>query len=605
MKRTMKKYLSLILAVLMLLTSAGITAFAQDGATCAQHKPADPSNSDYYRVVNPDCENGGYTEYLCMLCGAVISEGNYSVALGHDWGEEAYEYDEENDCYYKYKPCIREFVVEGQADTEKCDAVSYELDEEGNNVVYYSYKFVNDKVAAAYDPDIKYTNLAIAYVDEPIVLQEGFIKAGEKAVYEKTNKPFRAKDKNFGAYDYIGWSATPDDTKPRDLTVNANNAVFYPVFEGDATVDYNVTFYGVDDVQLTRPQLVVHGKSATYKINGVGPDSYPDPVKEEDIVNTYEFAGRVIRGDESDPIATTEIENTPIYDTVLFLPEFNAVKKDYTLKLYEETFVNGKAKHNLYTYNGNKAVFEGVKLETNLLDKDAPEGISLINDSSVITRKSDKTYFYTWNGEWRVLREDGSYGSKVKLNNFKVNAYDIIETKDEAGNVIERTIQLVPVFEKNLIRYAVDIEMAVPYGEDNSYYRGEAEVQVIANDGQLEAIGKTDANGVFRCYLNYKVPYTINVVSYDHKYLGSQMIFDLVKAETGGTEAEAKLNYQRVSMDLNPEYETHCRCIHHNSLLQPIIVRIFNILYTFFNHKYVCCYDMYSTIGPLLDYTPD
>ena len=56
-------------------------------------------------------------------------------------------------------------------------------------------------------------------------------------------------------------------------------------------------------------------------------------------------------------------------------------------------------------------------------------------------------------------------------------------------------------------------------------------------------------------------------------------------------------------MKLNPEYETHCSCIHHNALLQPIVVRLFNILYSFFNVKYVCCYDMYSTIGPLLDYT--
>lgn len=612
MKRTMKRHLSLILAVLMLLTSVGFSAVAQNGSTCTQHKPADPSNSDYYRVVNPDCENGGYTEYLCMLCGAVTSVGNYTAALGHDWGEEDYEYDEVNDCFYKYYPCTNEYVVKGQAEPRKCDAITYETDENGDKQVYYLACFVNNKVTKEFDSNYKYTNLAVSYKDE--YLQVSYVKKGEKAVYNGKD-PYRAKDKDFGMYDFIGWSTTPDAEATGELTVNANNTVFYPVFKGDVSIKHRVTFYGIDE-QLTYPQSVLHGKAATYKVNGIGPDYYPDPVKEADLVNTYEFAGWVISNDDSKVIKTQDIENTPIYDNVLFLPRFNATKKDYTLKLYQETFVDGKAKHNLYKYEGNEAVFEGIHLETNLLGEDAPEGIALINDPSVITRKSDKTYSYSWKkdrntgaGVWRVLKADGSYGSEVTLNNFKVNANDIIETKDDAGNVTERTIQLVPVFEKNLIRYTVDIEMAVPYGEDDSYYRGEAEVQVLYYDAdgrqQLAAVGKTNADGKFRCYLNYRVPFTINVVSYDHKYIGSQMIFDLVKAETGGTEAEAKLNYQRVSMDLNPEYETHCSCIHHVAFLQPIIVRIYNILYTFFNYKYVCCYDMYSTIGPLLDYMPD
>ena len=124
---------------------------------------------------------------------------------------------------------------------------------------------------------------------------------------------------------------------------------------------------------------------------------------------------------------------------------------------------------------------------------------------------------------------------------------------------------------------------------------------------QLVASGKTDANGKFRCRLNYQVPFTVTVATADGKYLGNAIISDLIKPlnDTGDENIEAEINKCRVDMQLKPEYETHCSCIHHNALLQPIFVRILNILYTFFNVKYVCCYDMASTIGPLLDYVDD
>ncbi len=596
----MKKHLSLILAVLMLLTSVGVNAFAAD----CQHQ-TDVNNPDYYNVVNATCTEQGYTEYLCVLCGEVVSKGAYIAPLDHSWGDYVYEYNEENDCYYKYQPCTREYVVKGQEDTVKCDARSYELDADGAKEIYYSVKFVNDWVTATYNPDVKYTDLAYTYKQEDLHTEKIYVKKGDEAVYDLKRKPSREKDTAFGRYNYAGWSTTPGDTEPMlHLIVEKNNTVFYPVFEG-AEVKYNVTYYGVNNEQLTVTQKVVHGGSLPYRVNGDG-DYYADPVKAADLVNTYEFEGWIVSGNKTEPVTTVEMDTYPIYDNIILQPSFKAEKIKYTIELYEETF-NGKgeAQYNLYEYNGKTAIFEGVTLESNLLDDSHPDEIGLINNKNFITRESDKTYFYTWKGTWQVLKADGSYGTKVNLNNFKgFSKNDIIVTEGSNGEEI-RTIRLVPVFERSLVRYAVDIKMEVPSSEDDSYYLGEAEVQVIANDGQVAAIGKTNADGMFRCYLNYNVPFTVNVLSYDNKYIGNQVIFDLQKAQTGGEEAEAKLNLHKVIMELNPEYETHCSCIHHNSLLQPIIVRIFNILYTFFNVKYVCCYDMYSTIGPLLEYVPD
>lgn len=585
MKRTMKKHLSLILAVLMLFTSVGFNVVA---ASDCKHQ-TDMNNPDYQKVTNPTCDKGGYTEYLCTMCGDVVSEGDYKQPLGHVYSEDKYEEDKENECFYKYQECTREFVVDGEKIT--CGSKSYETE---NNVktVYYLVTFVHDKVTAEYDSSIKYTSVTSTY-KAPVVLQESYVKKGDEAVYEG-NPIYTYKTKEYGAYQYIGWAtesltATADDNlglEDCDSLENIQaNTTFYPVFEG-LGAKYNVYFNDYTNTPLTKAQEVEHGKYATYRIGGIaGNDFYDDPTRPEDIVNTYEFAGWITAQDDRRVIPMEKIEQEPIYGTVTFYPSFTPVKKLYNVEFRD-------ADKNLIS------TFNGLTLESNLYN---------VNDIAKLTpaKESDNTYFYTWTGKWQVLREDGSLGSVVDLRYFEVISNDIIEAKDKNGTVLSRTIRLVPVFTQTLIRYAVDIEMGVPFGEDMDYYRGEAEVQVIANNGQLVAAGKTDANGKFRCYLNYQVPFTVNVASYEGKYLGTALITSLTKSPKGDEDEAANYNHILVSMEKNPEYETHCSCIHHNSLLQPIFVRILNLLYTFFNYKYVCCYDMYSTIGPLLDYTAD
>ena len=67
-------------------------------------------------------------------------------------------------------------------------------------------------------------------------------------------------------------------------------------------------------------------------------------------------------------------------------------------------------------------------------------------------------------------------------------------------------------------------------------------------------------------------------------------------------------NNENIIMDLSlnkeypEEHQSRCRCICHNSFFRGIWVRVLNIMYRLFKIEYVCCYDMYATIGDLLAY---
>ena len=609
MKRTIKKHLSFLLAVVMLMTSVMFSVGAVESA-CTSHSIA-PGNPAYYKVVNPTCEEEGYTIYYCTNpnCKAEVDRGNYVEALGHKYGSWKYKafYNEDGSeikGYYKYRKCIREYV--NGEDITKCGSTNYEI-ENGKRVVYYLVKFVNNKVTATYEKDVTYTDLAATFEEE--LVYETYVKSGATAAYGGTEL-IRDKTKAYGKYDHLGWTtksnleATVDNNLSYSDCVSLKNitanTTFYPVFRGDS-VAYSVIFYNFNE-QLTNAQLVGHGNFPKFS----RPDGklYEDPKKEADIVNYYDFNGWAPAMYETSGILTESIETTHIYGDVNFYATFKPVAKNYTVEFCD------------YNEGEPVAVFDGVNLGTNLLTQGAnSEAISnlVYAGSDMFKKPSDDIYYYTWTGEWQVLLGEGVYGSTVNLNRFEITEDDYTIAKDGEANTIllpgereepKKVIRLVPVFERRLVSYAVDIEMHIPSSEDSYYSLSNAEVYVVAANGQLVKSGTTDSNGRFRCYLNYQIPFTVTVATADGKYVGTKQIDTLLKDKTGNVDYEAsELNKCVVPMELNPEYETHCSCIHHNSLLQPIFVRILNILYSFFNVKYVCCYDMYSTIGPLLDYT--
>lgn len=627
MKRTMNKHLALLLAVLMLLTSMGINVIA---AGEHEHK-TNANNPEYYNVVNPTCTTQGYTEYLCVFCNEVVSTGEYTKALNHLLGEDRYEKVEGG--YNKYQKCTRQYTKNGVVVGE-CSFRSYEM-ENGEKTLYHKVTFINNKVTQEYDADITYTKVAKTFKDQE--LYTCYVKHGDEVSFEGKISPYREKTVHYGKFKCIGWStdSTLEATATKNLTLDDcadlstitaelkdADLVLYPVFEGIESV-YQVVFYNLES-NITWPQDVNHGSCPKYSDPyGV---LYPNPKKAETVKNYYEFNGWSPRSNQTEGVPTSLIESTPVYDSVHYHPTFKPVAKRYAIEFYDE---GGK---NLLNFGENGyAVFEGVNLDENFFTHDSGVYKDILDFSLTQREKqSDKEYRYVWAG-WRVLRGDGTAGTRLvtmdKYGNMSFNGFsgivakDIINVVDEDGNVIyldgelpegyvadglpnrepRKVIRLVPVFEQRLETYAVDVEMQLPSGEDSGYFRGDAVVTVTDRDNQLVANGKTNADGKFRCRLSYRAPFTVTVATHDGKYIGTATINELFRA-SDVEDVEAEINKCRVIMKLNPEYETHCGCIHHIPLIQPIFVRILNILYTFFNVKYVCCYDMTTTIGPLLDY---
>ncbi len=618
MKKTMKRYLSLLLAAVMLVTSFSF-AVAAENVCSHEISEADPN---YTKVYNPTCDEQGYTVYYCLKCGEVASTGNYKPALGHKYGEGVFvAADSEATEYRKEFTCTREYTYDGEK--VKCGHSYFET-EDGEEVVYYRADFINNKVTDGYDASIDYTKVVASTKEKH--LYTDYVKAGETAIYE-SSAPSREKTKAFARYAFIGWSTESDleataentlgDYECSDLVIN-KNTTFYPVFEGlthdkYGAITHRVTFYKYDKdgaiAPITNEQNVMHG--ATPKYSDPYGVLYNPPAKEEDLVNTYEFAGWSTKGYRpysQTLIANEDIESTPIYGDVGFYPVYNDIAKNYTLMFYDG---EGKTVLKYTDEQGNKqnATFN-INLRKNLLDPAVSYGINALNlDAKALAKPGDENYIYTWNGKWAILNADGTTGRVVNLSYFDIYQGEYNVAIDAEGNKLyengelKKVIRLVPVYERTRQLYAVNIEMLIPQGEDSDYFRGGADVHVVANNGQLVASGTTDANGMFRCYLYNQVPFTVTIATSDDKYLGTGTITSLHKAYDGSQSDEANLNLCRVQMTLNPEYETHCRCIHHNAFIQPIWVRILNILYNLFNYKYVCCYDMYSTIGPLLDYT--
>lgn len=612
MKKTMKRYLSVVLAVVMLVTSFSFAAAAE--TVCTVHQTAG-DNPAHCKVVNPTCTEQGYTIYYCINCGQEVSRGDYKKPLEHKIDEGRFvPGDADGNYFYKEYKCLRQYIQDGNV--VNCPTVQYET-ENGARVVYYLVEFVNNKVTNSYDEEIDYAFIADTFKEETLFTD--YVRAGEEAVYAE-EIPFREATKNFARYLFIGWTendklpeATPEknlvDSDCRENLVITKNTKLYPVFEGLTKDEYGpithtVQFfnYSVNNstIPVTNPQMVQHGDTPKYS-DPTG-KMYDKPEKEEDVVNTYSFLGWTSKAYTTpaveDLIKYEGIESTPIYGNVNFYPVYAPVAKEYRVEFYDDILRNGQRNLLKYVKDGQQydAAFDGINLETNILKN---EGINLLNnDASALAKSPDAEYIYIWTGKWAVLNENGSTGRTVSLTSFYVN--DLEYTVNDDG---EKVIKLVPVYEKRRQLYAVDIEMLVPQNEDDDYYRGGADVHVTDRNGQLVASGTTNANGIFRCYLYNVAPFTVTVATSDDKYLGTGTIYSLEKAYDGNQDIEAQLNHCAVAMKLNPEYETHCRCLHHNALLQPIWVRMLNILYSIFNYKYVCCYDMYSTIGPLLQYT--
>ena len=612
MKKTLKKVLILFALVAVI---AAVCAFGASAVSCGD------GNHTIYEIYHaPTCTDPGYTEYRCTMCEEYReTSGSIAPALGHEFGNKAYVYEEEADGYKRGKVCLR----------AECAKTIYDTHLEGSELaydIYYLIKVINPFVADSYCEDVTYTYLAKTHRHE--IISDGkntdfgswYIKKGETLEsylvaygyksytdWMNTVKQYhsvaRLKDKAYGKYDLMGWAYsvlesdkwTEDDLISFAKTEVTANDEIYAVFQGDDTVTYKVQYRDGNSMYLTTIFDVRHGEAAqddiflpVYDDNGdfVRYDN-PKLEKAEDIRYYYKFSGW-----------SPSREN--VYADIDIIAKYEAIAKEYEYIFYKWDAAEGK-----YVPSGVTAV---AKYGYPLVYKNA-EGKELeaAEIAELTAKAKDRSYIYSWDGNWKLLNRDISVNSRS--SSVPHGTLDI-RHKGEEGY---EPVILIPTYNKrqNLYKSYVTIKFdsSVDFSGSTKEYDTETylnglNVQIVDADGQL--VAKGTANLVpgtdyaqFACSLYDSLSYTVTVTSVRGKYSGTTTL-----ARTYVYDFNAPVNIS-VGLTVDEDYISgqNCKCICHNSLLKPLWVRILNLLYRLFNVKYVCCDDMYVSLGDLLVYT--
>lgn len=553
MKINLKKYLLLITVIAALSVVFAFSSSAKCDGPCVIDHTKDV-------VVEPTCTEEGWTENYCFYCGEFVAKENVVPATDHKFDIKNYFYEPQESGAYHFYRCNCSNVNKGVP----CTEYTYKRNETtGDEIKYYTVTFFNPWVTDTYASDVTYTKLAETY--KTVELGKVLVAEGDTAKYTAVI-PFREKDKHerndngktvygYGEYAFKGWreksaeALDPTFAYAVDSNILKNiskNTQVEAVFEGQSK-EYVVTFFDGDDKQVSVPIPVIHGTSDPYIKSFL--DGYVPPKKETSLYK-YEFT-------EWDTATDYFFANCSVR------PEYKETEKSYT-----------------YVYHGSKGE-EFFRTEMTASSK--PPVFSTEDKINHINKADDDKYKYFPTGEWEWRSELSS---------------DVIDVPTEipAGIQENGEIHLYPVYNRKLIEYQLVVQ--VRFLEENPYYTlDEFIVQVKDANGQLVASGMTDEAGQFVCTVNYSYPVFITVMSEDTRCSGETTVNILYKDYP---------TYSYITIDAkasvdNPIY--NCSCICHNSFIKPIWVRILNILYKLFNIKYVCCDDMYASLGDLLVYT--
>ncbi len=555
MKKNMKKAL-IIMAVVI--TAMLMLTFVSSAVTDC----GDGKHLINTRVIEPTCETDGYTESFCTVCEKVLGTSDHKAALGHDYDNAEWSYHEDGDHFVYQASCARD-----------CGAVK------NDGKIYYTVDFINPWAVDTYCEDVWYAKLAETHKE--VEVASAFVAAGECAQSPEVTVT-RIKDKAYGRYIFAGWTAAKTDSEEAlgaviDLAATpiTENTEFFAAFTADKEVTYQVQFHNANNASLTRYITVRHGQKADddiFKPQGVdenGDIIYLKPPTMDDS-NRYYYVFKTWNLDINHIYGNTEIvavyyENPRIYEYVFCDFNGNPLGDEYT----EAVIYGGRSK--FYSDSSFEAL---------------------------MARPKDRTYIYAWMGGFTA--KESIHQTSVNSLTPPAGALDT-RFKDESNY---KPIELIPQYVKNLVDYEFDLTAVIPASEkDPEYYLDKILVNIVNSSGQLVATGMTqNVNGkaIFKCSVNDSIYFDITAVTLDEKYSGSKRLErNFIYDPT----------YTKISTTINLEISesfiagTHCGCLHHNTLIRPIWVRILNLLYRFFNVKYACCDDMYATIGDLLIYT--
>ncbi len=610
----------MLIVMAVIAVAAVMLSFASSAATVYCGPGNCRTVSEY---VEPTCSESGYTKYTCTICGYESRSTETEPALGHDYKGVDFRYDKEDDYYKKGRTCNR------------CERIQYET-VGGVAVKYQLVELLNPFVAETYCEDVTYTQLAETYKEPQLLATKKnaeygkwFVKRGttlidyigelgytEVTAYNdwfaelvKSGCCTRAKDKEFGKYDLSGFTVTVKDSgefTTEELfkfstEINAD-AKLYATFTGDPYVKYKVRYVNADgrEEASTKYFEVYHGQKADDSIykpvldengeyildeNGVIQYTNPELYMAENANFYYVFKG-------------WNYDHENIYDDVQIKSTYNAIPKAYDYAIYV-----WDAKENDYVDSGVRA--ENIVYGNPLVYSNLPEGKTI---DEVNARAKDRTYVYFWNNKYNLINTSFVFSEKVST---VLKGYQDTRHRGEEGY---SPVIITPVYDHtpNLYetRVVIKFDKNVSFAETSSkeyemeQYLNNINIQITDANGQLISTGTANLvpgtdYAEFTCYLHDSESYTVTAKSPRGKYAGASTIS---RATVFDYDAPVNLS---VGLTINPDYleGQSCRCIHHMSLFQPLWIRILNLLYRLFNVKYVCCDDMFSTIGDLLVYT--
>lgn len=609
----MKKAFILFAIVAIIAT---VCAFTSSAVSCGDGKHT--IVEEYHA---PTCTDPGYTSYSCTMCSFSGISETTEAPLGHDHKGVKFTYELVDGTYYKRgKLCNR----------PECAKMIYDVHSEGNQSVYdryYLVQLINPYIADTYWEDITHADVVKQYKAELVKTKQNaeygnwYIKEGatlESYITEVlahrdytdwmntvngTNIVRRLKDKAYGKYDLVGWAYSKlesgeytdaDIIDFKNTAVTANTSI-YATFKGDETVTYWVQYRDGDKVFITKLFNVLHGKAAEDDIFLPEYDSEGNFVKynnerlnkAEDIRCYYEFSG-------------WSPSREAIYGNTDIIAQYKAIEKEYDFIFYKWNADKGE-----YVDSGVRARAKyGYPLVYVHQD-----GTKLTQDEikTLTAKDKDRSYIYSWDGNWKMLNRDFYVTSaSSSVPNGTLDARH--ENEDGYEPII-----LIPTHNKRQVLYktyvTIKFDNSVDFKGSNKEYDTEVylnglNVQVTDANGQL--IAKGTANLVegtdyaqFVCSLYDSSSYTVTVTSVKGKYSGTTTL-----GRTYVYDVNAPVQIS-VGLTVDEDYleGLSCHCICHNALFKPLWVKILNLLYRLFNVKYVCCDDMYVSLGDLLVYT--
>ncbi len=655
MKKTFKKQLILFSVTVIMMILALIMPASAEGkvySPCPDGANGIHSKENHEVVVyEPTCLQYGYTIEKCGYCNVeIIGAYHFTEPVGHEF---EVSYVKDGDCYRRVRTCVNDGVC-CRAGLDPVDATAKDMldnytetakEEDGTESVYYAVEYRNEWASPEFDdpdradsyypgcydanvydtwvmnynPDDPSKNLDAFKVkyypadkkstvdsekaspDFEFVEKDGaiclFAKDGKEDNLYNGDLPVRGKDLKYGRYDFSGWAL-----KNTENGVRTYVAEFSPV----TNVTVVARFYDYNSFALTQTKTIPYADTVNY-------GNLVTPSRPHDQRYSYTFSGWALKKNETNEEYIYPIDSDiRLYCSTGIYANYKVSNNQYKLK-----FVNHYGNPIAIDENTTLADFDIICDESfvrHIIDSKVPD--------SAFDVPKDKEYLYKRNeNAWIVKAVNGEKPNtviEVNPNRFNLPANIIVtDAENKQSKMVNfgdgDVLTIAPKYDRYFANYSFKISIRPAlfseedvYEKDNdlhSYLLDQFIIQVKDSSGNYIAGGQTDENGEFRFTTTYRPGLTITATTSNKKYYGDHYL-DLASCRTHEEIVMLEKNGIVILPQVTEEWKEGlkgCSCICH-SILSPIIIKIYNIVYSLFGKEFVCCDDLFIVHGKVLAY---